>query len=36
MALNSGEFGDENIIVGDTPFQSTLVTHIRHIFDINC
>ena len=35
MALNGGEFGDENIIVGDTLFQSTLVTYMRQILCIN-
>lgn len=35
VALNGGQFGDENIIVGDTPFQSTLVSYMRYILCIS-
>jgi hypothetical protein len=35
VALNGGEFGDENIIASDTPFQSTLVNYMRHILCIS-
>jgi len=31
VSLNGSEFGDENIIVGDLPFKSALVSYNRDI-----